>query len=429
MRTALLIALGWTCGISSALGGATTRPAKSTGRKAGGRARPGRKAADLCRGAIDPYDAAGERTRFFAAAGADGEMNEKEFRADRKKPAARRFVRSFDRWPKLKGFDKNGNRTVDWFEAEAYRKHIRKRVLAAFDTNRDGRLTGKERAAANRSLRGGRIQPRRAGPSGWFGRQRETYETRMLRKYDDDGDGKLSEEEMKGAFQEMGRQQKQKLLEKHDLDGDGKLSDEERKAMYKQQNQPWREGFERLALRDFDADGDGKIDEQEREEVNAFGRKLGGVMQQFNTRIFDLDGDGKVTSEERREVGGELRKSMWKMMIRFSTYMDTDGNGQVTPDEMRSFGGRMQKSMLGWVERYSLRHDLDNNGRLGEGERAKLLEDFRSQVDTRITKFDANQDGRLDADEIMNLSEDFLKEIGMAPRKPTTQPKPSKPPT
>ena len=429
MRTVLLIVLAWIFGLSSAMGAPTTRPARATGRRARTSVRPGRSTVDLCPGAIDPYDAAGERARFFSAAGADSEMDEKEFRADRRRPASKRFIRPFDRWGRLKGFDKNGNRTVDWFEAEAYRKHIRRRVLAAFDTNRDGRLTGKERTAANRSLRRGRFEPRRARRSGWFGAQRETYETRMLQKYDEDGDGRLSQKEMEKAFREMGRRQRKKLLEKHDLDGDGKLSDEERKTMYRQRGQPWREAFDRLAVRDFDADGDGKIDEQERAAVNAFGRKLSGVLRQFNTRIFDVDGDGKVTREERRQVGGEMRKNMWKMMIRFSTYMDTDGNGQLTPDEMQGFNGRMRASMLGWVERYSMRHDLDDNGRLSEGERAKLLEDFRAQVDTRIKKFDSNEDGRLSPDEMMDLAEDFLKEIGMAPRKSTTQPKAKTPPT
>ncbi len=49
----------------------------------------------------------------------------------------------------------------------------------------------------------------------------------MLKKFDKDGDGKLSTEERKALM----KSRKAEMLKKFDKDGDGKLSAEERKAM------------------------------------------------------------------------------------------------------------------------------------------------------------------------------------------------------
>lgn len=78
--------------------------------------------------------------------------------------------------------------------------------------------------------------------------QREARRAEMIKKYDKDGDGKLSDEERKamqadhprrgGEGRGEGRrgprmtdEQRAEMLKKYDKDGDGKLSDEERKAM------------------------------------------------------------------------------------------------------------------------------------------------------------------------------------------------------
>ena len=65
----------------------------------------------------------------------------------------------------------------------------------------------------------------------------------MLKKFDKDGDGKLSEEERSAARAEMQKrreadgqkgsrgERRAEMLKKFDKDGDGKLSEEERSAM------------------------------------------------------------------------------------------------------------------------------------------------------------------------------------------------------
>jgi len=108
------------------------------------------KAPDVLRNAVDPYVPGAERGRYFRAAGVDNELTADEFAADRKRTTP--FVRTFDHWPALVRFDKNANGTIDWFEADAYRRDVRKKVFDAFDTNDDRRLSPIERAAANKAL-------------------------------------------------------------------------------------------------------------------------------------------------------------------------------------------------------------------------------------------------------------------------------------
>lgn len=52
----------------------------------------------------------------------------------------------------------------------------------------------------------------------------------VMKKYDKDGDGKLSPEE-KAAWKADREAEKQAMLEKYDKDGDGKLNEEEKAAM------------------------------------------------------------------------------------------------------------------------------------------------------------------------------------------------------
>jgi len=66
------------------------------------------------------YNPAVERNKFFAAAGKDSELDEKEFKSNQSKGGG--FVRRTDSWSTMLRYDKDGNRTIDWFEADAYRR-------------------------------------------------------------------------------------------------------------------------------------------------------------------------------------------------------------------------------------------------------------------------------------------------------------------
>ncbi len=110
---------------------------------------------DMCKDVIDPYRPSMQKSRFFRAAGADNELTESEFNADRSKPGG--FALKFDSWRAMLLFDKDRNKSIDWIEADAYRYDLRRRALAAYDANADGKLSGSERVKANKDLARGRI--------------------------------------------------------------------------------------------------------------------------------------------------------------------------------------------------------------------------------------------------------------------------------
>lgn len=85
----------------------------------------------------------------------------------------------------------------------------------------------------------------------------------ILKEFDKDGDGKLSQEERQAA-----REARQKaMLEKFDADGDGKLSEDERKKM--------QETVRAERLKQFDKDGDGKLSKEERQAMPRFRDRQG----------------------------------------------------------------------------------------------------------------------------------------------------------
>ncbi|MEO7100549.1 MAG: EF-hand domain-containing protein [Luteolibacter sp.] len=83
----------------------------------------------------------------------------------------------------------------------------------------------------------------------------------ILKKFDKDGDGKLSEEEFK-AMQDERKAENEKrraeMLKKYDKDGDGKLSDEERATMKAEM-----EAKRAALLEKYDANKNGKLDPEE----------------------------------------------------------------------------------------------------------------------------------------------------------------------
>ena len=98
-------------------------------------------------------------------------------------------------------------------------------MLKRFDKDGDGQLSDEERQAMRETLQA-RMEERRK---------------QMLEEFDTDKDGKLSPEEREKAREA----QKAKMLEKFDKDGDGKLSPEERKAMPKPLRRPGGPGGRR----------------------------------------------------------------------------------------------------------------------------------------------------------------------------------------
>ena len=116
---------------------------------------------------------------------------------------------------------------------------MRHRFLKRFDTDGDHKLSDEERAAAK--------EARKAC--------REKRHEMLLKKFDTNHDGKLDDAERaaaKEAVKERMEKPRAKMLEKFDTNKDGKLDEAERAAA--------KEAF----IKKYDTNGDGKLDEAER---------------------------------------------------------------------------------------------------------------------------------------------------------------------
>ncbi len=375
---------------------------------------------DLCRDAVDPYNPGMERGRFFAAAGVDGEIDEGEFAKNR--DAQDPFIRPFDRWDAAKPFDRNANGRLDWIEADAYRQDLRKRVLDRFDTDGDGRLGPAERLAANRALQGGELTAPAKGRRGGSGPPEDAEAPpALVRRFDRDGDGKLSEEERRLAAEALQQDHhRQRMIEPFDTDGDGELNEEERKARgehFRQRGERMGALLEEFRLRNFDLDGDGTLNEEEAAEFTRVQKHMQETMQSVERRINDWDGDGQVTDEERRAAQERWQKAQWRIAVRMLRYMDADGDGRLTPQERLSFEDRVQDGIRKWLTDFSARYDADGDGRLLAGEHDAAMQGFREDMNRRLASADVNRDGRLEPKEVLTLIEAFAQEAGIAPTK------------
>lgn len=109
----------------------------------------------------------------------------------------------------------------------------------------------------------------------------------MLKEFDADGDGKLSESERAAAKAAM-EERKGKI----DTNGDGTISEEERQAAQEARREQMRQKM--------DTDGDGTVSDAEREAA----RKE--MREEMRKRI-DTDGDGEI-SEAERQAAREARR-------------------------------------------------------------------------------------------------------------------------
>ncbi|MBT3202541.1 MAG: hypothetical protein HN350_21795 [Phycisphaerales bacterium] len=324
-------------------------------------AKPQPKAPDVMTDAVDPFHAPKERNRFFTATGPDSEMSADEFAATRGKKDS--FVRVFDTFKAMARFDRNSNKTIDWFEAKAYRDDIRKRVLLAFDADKNGKLDKGERAKANALLASGKVPAAKSGDSATARSERaEQWKKRreeMIAKHDADKDGKLSDEERQAAWADIRKQWATKAF---DADKNGTLDEKETAAMEKAQAEGkatydrWRKDW----VKKYDSDGDGELSETEskaaREKVAAEFKELRDKW----TSKWDTDKDGKLSEAERTE----MRESMRSRAADIKKEIDTDDDGKISMDERRAFFDKLKKT-----------YDADGDGVLSPDEARAMMQD------------------------------------------------------
>ncbi|WP_298859535.1 EF-hand domain-containing protein [uncultured Gimesia sp.] len=173
-----------------------------------------------------------------------------------------------------------GNSVMQAEQGKKGERPNREQILKKFDKDGDGKLSEAERSAAReaRSKGKGTQGPggKGKGKQGKGGKGFNWEE--MLKKFDKNGDGKLDETERKAAFAARGksgqkgpRMSKEEMIKKFDKDGDGKLGETERAAARKSLGA--RSGRTRMSreqmLKKFDKDGDGKLSEVERKAAKA----------------------------------------------------------------------------------------------------------------------------------------------------------------
>lgn len=379
---------------------------------------------DLARETVDPYVPGKERSRFMAASGVDSELDEKEFEANAE--AKDPFVRSFDKWSLIVRFDKNADKKIDWFEADAYRRDLRKRMLGVYDKNADTRLQGEERDAANKALASGKLpkptplaqagnnpdrpnagdRPRRGGD-----RRAE-----FMKRWDKDGDGELSRDERREMGVAMIQEGRDRQIAKWDDDGDGILSDAERAKVQEDRRDKWWLMLDDIGMKHFDADGDNKLSEQESRDIVAFGEKLETLGKKWEVKLLDEDGDGEVSGDERRAFQGRMQMVGISMLPEAIKWADTDGDGVPSRQELEAVAVRAaeagKKELQSWVNRY----DGNGDGRLDEKERAAMVNGVDDDVAARFKRNDKDGDGKLSNGEIRTLVIELAEQFGVKPK-------------
>ena len=325
-------------------------------------------AADVAKGVIDPYDAGSERSRFLTAAGVDSELSEEEFKASA--AASEPFARKFDSWATLRAFDRNGNGTIDWFEADGYRKALRDAAMLAYDKDKNGSLAGEERDAANKDLAAGKAPrvttPRRERPDAGSAEPRQPGQPGAQPGQPGQGRGRGPSEE-----------QRAEMLKRYDKDGDGQLNDEERREARTAQIEEWRKANPEAAAR---------FDERRAEEEK---RRADFIKK------YDTDGDGELSDTERRDgfrAEGEARLEAWKerdpegyarfqkQREDFTKRFDANGDGELSDEERRAGFEKMREEGRARFEELRKKYDKDGDGELSREEREELFRNERENL-------------------------------------------------
>jgi Ca2+-binding EF-hand superfamily protein len=209
-------------------------------------------------------------------------------------------------------------------------------------------------------LNGGKFESIKKSKADWMAR------------FDADGDGELSEEEIqvsKETFRAEREARKQQwLLDKYDQDGDGVLGADEQAKVEADRVERETKRAEReaenasRAVEAYDTDGDGVLSEDEKQAGRTTRQEYMTQQHEAMQSLFDADSSGKVTGDEREamhETMGQLFGEM-KMVRTF----DSNGDNAITGADMPAY---MDMFLAG-----DPRADLDYNGVVNEADLANF---------------------------------------------------------
>ncbi|PPD90854.1 hypothetical protein GOBAR_DD12202 [Gossypium barbadense] len=139
-------------------------------------------------------------------------------------------------------------------------------------------------------------------------------------------------------FTQTQLQEIEEVFKKFDANGDGKISASELGSIMKSLGQhPSDEELHNM-IKEFDADGDGFINFNEFIELNTKGVDSEEVLENLKDAfsVYDIDGNGWVSAEELHEVlkslGEECSIAECRKMI---SGVDNDGNGMIDFEEYK----------------------------------------------------------------------------------------------
>lgn len=130
----------------------------------------------------------------------------------------------------------------------------------------------------------------------------------------------------------------EQVFKKFDVNGDGKISSSELGSiMGSLGHRPTEDELEKMIV-EVDADGDGFIDLQEFIELNTKGIDSAELMENLKDAfsVFDIDKNGSITADELQNVLGSLGEdcSLGECR-RMIAGVDQDGDGMISFDEFK----------------------------------------------------------------------------------------------
>ena len=314
---------------------------------------------------LPPYNPVAERAKFFTVAGKDNEIDAKEFAAAKGKKNG--FVRETDTWSGIAKYDKDKNRTISWFEADAYRRAERKIAQATVTT-----ITGQAIPAAG----GG--TGRGEGTRRWSASDPAT-----IKQYDKDGDGKLNSAERSAAWGARAEGMRQDFMKRYDTDGDGKFDEKEQAAIRDSFRARMADWGRRAAERRYDKDGDGKLSAEEKAAMETGEAKRTAERETRRKEFiakYDKDGDGEISTEERGAIGADFRRRWAERRY------DKDRDGKLSAEEKAAMEAGEAQRAAERAKRDKERlekYDKDKDGKLSDEERRAMYGDMRGRFGGR----------------------------------------------
>uniref|UniRef100_A0A6N2M275 EF-hand domain-containing protein n=1 Tax=Salix viminalis TaxID=40686 RepID=A0A6N2M275_SALVM len=132
------------------------------------------------------------------------------------------------------------------------------------------------------------------------------------------------------------------VFKKFDVNGDGKISSAELGSIMANLGHQATEDELQTMITEFDADGDGFIDLQEFVALNTQGVDTNEIMENLKDAfsVYDVDGNGSISAEELHKVMASLGEPCSMAECRkIISGVDSDGDGMIDFEEFKKACG------------------------------------------------------------------------------------------